>query len=121
MHHSDRDIHREGFRGSPAARLRPSPPPRRSRVPVLLAVAVLLGSVLWATGTQAAPEERPLYSAQDSLRRAQVGSFSQRPAPPVRTAPASGPIRDRYERLECREDPSRPLGNTFVCEPRRTN
>lgn len=120
MHHSDRDIHREGFRGSPAARPGPSPKPRRSLGPLLLGVAALLLTVLWATGTQAASEERPLYSAQDSLRRAQVGSFSQRPAPPVRTPSASVPIRDRYERLECREDPSRPLGNTFVCEPRRT-
>ena len=84
-----------------------------------LALAVLL-----PLATQAQAEDRPLYSAQETVRRAQVGSFSPRLAPPVRiTVPAEAGKRDGsgFERLECRHDPSRPLGKTIVCEPRRTN
>lgn len=84
-----------------------------------LALAVLL-----PLATQAQAEDRPLYNAQETIRRAQVGSFSPRLAPPVRVivpAEARKPDPSRFERLECRTDYSRPLGNTFVCEPRRTN
>jgi hypothetical protein len=81
-------------------------------------------SILLPLATQAQAEDRPLYSAQDTLRRAQIGSFSPRLAPPVRvTVPAEAgkPNPFRFERLECRHDPSRPLDKTIVCEPRRTN
>ena len=84
-----------------------------------LALAVLL-----PLATQAQAEDRPLYSAQETVRRAQVGSFSPRLAPPVRVivpAKVGKPDPSRFERLECRQDPSRPLGNTIVCEPRRNN
>ena len=85
-----------------------------------LALAVLL-----PLATQAQAEDRPLYSAQETVRRAQVGSFSPRLAPPVRvTVPAevgAKPDLARFERLECWHDPARPLGNRIVCEPRRTN
>jgi len=81
-------------------------------------------SILLPLATQAQAEDRPLYSAQDTLRRAQIGSFSPRLAPPVRvTVPAEAGKPDpfRFERLECRHDPSRPLDKTIVCELRRTN
>lgn len=84
-----------------------------------LALAVLL-----PLATQAQAEDRPLYNAQETIRRAQVGSFSPRLAPPVRVivpAEARKPDPSRFERLECRTDYSRPLGKTIVCEPRRTN
>lgn len=81
----------------------------------LVAVALLI------LATVAAAEERPLYSAQDSLRRAQVGSFSPRLAPPVRVAPAEPlsrrPEPSRFERMDCRPDPSRPLDRAIVCAP----
>lgn len=44
----------------------------------------LVAVPLLILATVAAAEDRPLYSAQDSLRRAQVGTFSPRLAPPVR-------------------------------------
>lgn len=84
-----------------------------------LALAVLL-----PLATQAQAEDRPLYNAQETVRRAQIGSFSPRLAPPVRVilpAKAGKPEPSRFERLECRPDPSRPLVNTIVCEPRRNN
>ena len=81
-------------------------------------------AVLLPLATQAQAEDRPLYNAQETIRRAQVGSFSPRLAQPVRvTVPAEAgkPDPSRFERLECHRDPSRPLGKTIVCEPRRTN
>jgi hypothetical protein len=84
-----------------------------------LALAVLL-----PLATQAQAADLPLYNAQETIRRAQVGSFSPRLAPPVRVivpAKAGKPEPSRFERLECRRDPSRTLGNTIVCEPRRNN
>lgn len=85
---------------------------------------ILILAVLPLLATQAHAEEARPYSAQETIRRAQVGSFSPRLAPPVRvTVPAEAgkPDPSRFERLECRRDPSRPLGKTIVCEPRRTN
>ncbi len=56
-----------------------------------LALAVLL-----PLATQAQAEDRPLYSAQETVRRAQVGSFSPRLAPPVRVpVPAEAGKPDR--------------------------
>lgn len=77
----------------------------------LVAVALLI------LATVAAAEERPLYSAQETVRRAQVGTFSPRLAPPVRVqkTPRSG--ARQFERMECRPDPSRPLERAIVCTP----
>ncbi len=83
-----------------------------------LALAVLL-----PLATKAQAEDRPLFNAQVSLRRAQIGRNSPRLAPPSRVLPAevgAKPDPARFERLECWHDPARPLGNRIVCEPRRT-
>ena len=77
-------------------------------------------AVLLPLATQAQAEDRPLYSAQETVRRAQVGSFSPRLAPPVRvTVPAEAgkPEPSRFERMDCRPDPSRPLDRAIVCTP----
>jgi hypothetical protein len=96
---------------------------RHKQKTVKLEGRALIAALLLSAGVAAA-EEPPRYSAQDTLRRAQIGSFSPRLAPPVRvTVPAEAGKPDpfRFERLECRHDPSRPLDKTIVCEPRRTN
>jgi len=77
----------------------------------LVAVALLI------LATVAAAEERPLYSAQDSLRRAQVGTFSPRLAPPVRVQETPRGAARQFERMECRHDPSRPLERAIICAP----
>lgn len=77
----------------------------------LVAVALLI------LATVAAAEERPLYSAQDSLRRAQVGTFSPRLAPPVRVQETARGAARQFERMECRPDPSRPQERAIVCTP----
>lgn len=77
----------------------------------LVAVALLI------LATVAAAEDRPLYSAQDSLRRAQVGTFSPRLAPPVRVQETPRGAARQFERMECRHDPSRPLERTIICTP----
>ena len=84
-----------------------------------LALAVLL-----PLATQAQAEDRPLYNAQETVRRAQVGSFSPAAQPPVRVAPGAevrvrrdGP--NRYERLVCREDPAQVLVKRIICETKR--
>ena len=65
----------------------------------------------------AAAEERPLYSAQDSLRRAQVGTFSPRLAPPVRVQETARGAARQFERMECRPDPCLPLERAVICTP----
>jgi len=84
-------------------------------------LAVLLLGVLPILATQAAPEEPRPYSALDTVRRAQVGTHSPRLAPPVRVAPAEPlsrrPEPSRFERMDCRPDPSRPLERAIVCTP----
>ena len=83
-------------------------------------LAVLLLGILPILATQAQAEDRPLYSAQETVRRAQIGSFSPRLAPPVRvTVPAEAgkPEPSRFERMDCRPDPSRPLDRAIVCTP----
>lgn len=77
----------------------------------LVAVALLI------LATVAAAEDRPLYSAQDSLRRAQVGTFSPRLAPPVRVQETPRDGARQFERMACRPDPSRPLERAIVCTP----
>ena len=81
-------------------------------------------AVLLPLATQAQAEEPPRYSAQDTLRRAQVGSFSPAAQPPVRVTPGAevrvrrdGP--NHYERLVCREDPAQVLAKRIICEPKR--
>lgn len=85
---------------------------------------ILALAVLPLLATQAQAEDRPLYSAQETVRRAQVGSFSPRLAPPVRVAPAEPlskrPEPSRFERMDCRPDPSRPLERAIVCTPAGT-
>lgn len=77
----------------------------------LVAVALLI------LATVAAAEDRPLYSAKDSLRRAQVGTFSPRLAPPVRLEEMPRGGARQFERMECRHDPSRPLELSIICTP----
>lgn len=77
----------------------------------LVAVALLI------LATVAAAEDRPLYSAQDSLRRAQVGTFSPRLAPPARVQETPRSSARQFERMECRHDPSRPLERAIICTP----
>lgn len=83
--------------------------------------AVLLLGVLLPLATQAAPEEPRPYSALDTVRRAQVGTHSPRLAPPVRVTPAEPlsrrPEPSRFERMDCRPDPSRPLDRAIICAP----
>lgn len=73
--------------------------------------------------TQAHAEEARPYSAQETVRRAQVGTHSPRLAPPVRVTPAhTSPQSERrepshYDRMDCRRDPSRPLDRAIVCRP----
>lgn len=84
-------------------------------------LALALGLALPLLATQAAPEEPRPYSALDTVRRAQVGTFSPRLAPPVRVAPAEPlsrrPEPSRFERMDCRPDPIRPLERAIVCTP----
>lgn len=87
-------------------------------------LAVLTLGVLLPLATQAAPEAQRPYSALDTVRRAQVGSSSPRLAPPVRVAPAEPlskrPEPSRFERMDCRPDPSRPLDRAIICTPAGT-
>lgn len=92
---------------------------RAARRSAVLALAVLL-----PLATQAHAEEPGRYSALDTIRRAQVGTFSPRLAPPVRVVPAEPragkPEPSRFERMDCRPDPSRPLERAIVCTPAGT-
>lgn len=80
-------------------------------------------AVLLPLATQAQAEDRPLYSARETVRNAQVGTFSPRLAAPSRVilpAPPEGerqPNPSRYDRVECRPDLSRPLDRAIICEP----
>ncbi len=80
-----------------------------------------LAIILPILATQAHAEERPLYNAQDTIRRAQIGKYSPRLAQLVRIAPAptlpDRPKPSRYERMDCRPDPSRPPDRTIICTP----
>lgn len=83
--------------------------------------AVLVLAVLLPLATQAAPEESRPYSALETLRRAQVGTHSPRLAPPARVTPAEPlsrrPETSRFERMDCRPDPSRLLERAILCTP----
>ena len=80
-------------------------------------LAVLLLGVLLPLATQAAPEEPRPYSALDTVRRAQVGTFSPRLAHPVRVQETARGAARQFERMECRPDPSRPLARAIICTP----
>jgi hypothetical protein len=86
-----------------------------------LAIAAIILPIL---ATVAHAEDRPLYNAQDTLRRAQIGTHSPRLAPPVRVTPApTQPGKSepsRYDRMDCRPDPSRPLDRAIVCHPMKS-
>lgn len=77
----------------------------------------LVAVPLLILATVAAAEDRPLYSAQDSLRRAQVGTFSPRLAHSVRVQETARGAARQFERMECRPDPSRPLERAIICTP----
>lgn len=84
-------------------------------------ILAIIATILPLLATVAHAEDRPLYNAQDTLRRAQVGTNSPRLAQPVWVAPA--PIRSgkpkpsRYDRMDCRPDPARPLDRIIICRP----
>lgn len=77
----------------------------------------LVAVLLLILATIAAAEERPLYSAQDSLRLAQVGTFSPRLAPSVRVQETARRVARQFERMECRPDPGRPPEQVIICPP----
>jgi len=82
---------------------------------------ILILAVLPLLATQAHAEEVRPYSAQETVRRAQVGTHSPRLAPPVRVAPT--PTRaarpSRYDRMVCRVDPAKPLHQQIICEKQK--
>lgn len=82
--------------------------------------AVLALGVLLPLATQAAPEEPRPYSALDTVRRAQVGTFAPRLAHPVRVQETARGAARQFERMECRPDPSRPLERAIICTPTET-
>jgi hypothetical protein len=77
-------------------------------------------SALLILATVAAAQERPRYSAQETLRRAQVGTFSPRLAPPVRVQVTPRPGAGQFDRLECREEPNGTPQPAMICTPRKT-
>lgn len=78
-------------------------------------LALLL--LILATATQA--EEGRWYNAQDTLRRAQVGTYSPRLAPPVKVETKGKPAQQhRFERLRCYVDPADRLRRAIICEPK---
>lgn len=96
-------------------------------VVMLLGIVLFLGAVMYLACAPAHAQERTPFSAQATLQRAQVGTYSARLAPPVRveletTAPARHPrVRaSDFERtdtyLSCRVNPAEP--KTVICEPR---
>ena len=89
----------------------------------VLFVAATASWVLAPPDAAASPAERATwYNAQDTIRRAQVGTYVPRLAAPVRVFSAretAAPTAPRYERLECRPDPSRPLDRVVICETRK--
>lgn len=91
--------------------------------PAILATSLLLGA------TAAAAADRPRFDADATLRRAQVGIYSPRVAPPVRVtlAPPLGEsaridgkrhtrrqLQQQFERLDCRV---REATDSIVCVP----
>lgn len=90
---------------------------------MILTLYLATAAILLILTTQGRAEDRPLYSARETVRNAQVGTFSPRLAAPSRVilpAPPEGerqPNPSRYDRMECRPDLSRPLDRAIICEP----
>ena len=82
---------------------------------------ILILAVLPLLATQAHAEEVRPYSAQETIRRALVGTHSPRLAPPVRVAPtpARAARPSRYDRMVCRVDPAKPLHQQIICEKQK--
>lgn len=77
--------------------------------------ALALFLLILSTATQA--EEGEWYNAQDTLRRAQVGSYSPRLKPPVKVEPVGKPAQQhRFERMRCYIDPADRLRRAIICE-----
>lgn len=89
----------------------------------ILATSLLLGA------TAASATDRPRFDADDTLRRARVGIYSERLAPPVRVTlvPPLGEsaridakrstrrqIQQQFERMDCRV---RESTDSIVCVP----
>jgi hypothetical protein len=83
----------------------------------------LLSIVLLLLATQAHARDRPLYDAGDSIRRAQVGTYSARLAPSLRVSLGESArfrtsthrkrqIQQDFERLQCRIDDAT---NSMTC------
>jgi len=71
--------------------------------------------ILPILATVATAEDRPVYSAHDSIRKAQIGSYSPRLAPSLRVEGSARPTSNQFDRMECHADPSKPLEQTFIC------
>lgn len=82
---------------------------------------ILILSVLPILATQAHAEEARPYSAQETIRRAQVGTHSPRlAATPAATRPAPAATRPtRYDRMVCRVDVAKPLHQQIICEKQK--
>ncbi len=83
---------------------------------------LIFALVLMPVVAQAAPEVLPRYNAQETIRRAEVGSYDPRLKPSVRVRPEktrAEPNSNRYERATCRPDPTRPLDGSIICETRK--
>lgn len=80
---------------------------------------------LVALSTPVAAGEQSLYNAQDTVRKAQIGTHSPRLSPPVRVKPERGAGPDlrpgAFDRLYCRIEPVGEPRGTIVCKPRSTN
>lgn len=68
--------------------------------------------LLLLLATFAHAEEPPRYSAQDTIRRAQIGRYSPRMNPPPSPPPA---VADG-EGLVCYVDHSKPLTRNMICK-----
>lgn len=80
----------------------------------------LMTTALLLLAASAHAGDRPPYSAQETLQRAQVGTYSPRlavrkPHPGQKRRVAAVPAD--FERVRCAEDPAAP--RTLLCEPRR--
>jgi hypothetical protein len=75
----------------------------------LILAACLLAAVAHA-------EDAPRFDARETLRRAEVGTYSARGTLPVRkdVKPIRGPASE-FERIVCREDPADPINQSIVC------
>lgn len=83
-------------------------------------VALLMGTLAYDVrlpDDRVMPKGSVVVSAQDSLRLAQVGTFSPRLAPSVRVQETARRVARQFERMECRPDPGRPPEQVIICTP----